>query len=41
VNQLTLTAVDPQSRQPSYKHCAVQVMALAASEKRSRSRSGH
>ncbi len=25
VNQLTLSVVDPQSRQPSYKHCAVQV----------------
>jgi assimilatory nitrate reductase catalytic subunit len=25
VNQLTLNVVDPQSRQPSYKHCAVQI----------------
>jgi assimilatory nitrate reductase catalytic subunit len=25
VNELTLNAVDPYSRQPSYKHCAVQV----------------
>ena len=28
VNQLTLNVVDPQSRQPSYKHCAVEVRAL-------------
>ncbi len=25
VNQLTLSAFDPVSRQPSYKHCAVKV----------------
>jgi assimilatory nitrate reductase catalytic subunit len=25
VNQLTCWAVDPVSRQPSYKHCAVRV----------------
>jgi assimilatory nitrate reductase catalytic subunit len=25
VNELTLNAVDPHSRQPSYKHCAVQI----------------
>nr|WP_306301513.1 molybdopterin dinucleotide binding domain-containing protein [Verrucomicrobium spinosum] len=25
VNQLTLSVVDPYSRQPSYKHCAVRV----------------
>lgn len=27
VNELTLSRVDPYSRQPNYKHCAVQVMA--------------
>ncbi len=26
-NQLTLSAVDPHSRQPSYKHCAIAVTA--------------
>jgi anaerobic selenocysteine-containing dehydrogenase len=26
INQLTLQIVDPISRQPSYKHCAVKVV---------------
>lgn len=30
VNQLTLSAVDPYSRQPSYKHCAVSVRPVDA-----------
>ena len=29
-NQLTLSEVDPHSRQPSYKHCAVRLEAIAA-----------
>ena len=29
VNRLTLSHVDPHSRQPSYKYCAVRVRALA------------
>lgn len=41
VNQLTLNVMDPQSRQPSYKHCAVQVGALAGNAKRPRRRSRH
>jgi assimilatory nitrate reductase catalytic subunit len=28
VNQLTLNVVDPYSRQPAYKHCAVRVEPL-------------
>jgi len=34
VNTLTLSAVDPYSRQPSYKHCAVTVLPVAATNKK-------
>ena len=30
MNQLTFPAFDPQSRQPAYKHCAVNVSRLEA-----------